>query len=88
MSKFIKSGIYAICILLWCVFIACNLPQKEKWDREFMDAVDNQIRCNKPFMDAIEANDLEKARLYCDSIAYFANKVDSLHNLMTQENAP
>lgn len=54
-----------------------------------MDAVSNQIRCNGPFIDAINDGDLAKARLYCDSIGYFANKVDSLYTLMhPEENTP
>jgi hypothetical protein len=86
MKKLSKSGIYAICILLACVLLSCQF-QQDKWHDEFNDAIDNQLRCNEPFINAIHNRDLEKADLYLDSIRYYANIVDSIHCLMCAENA-
>lgn len=69
-------------IAILAICFSCGIPQRQKWHREFTDAVDNQFRCNEPFWDAVNTEDFQKMRLYCDSISYYANIVDSTYNLM------
>jgi len=56
-------------------------------DDEFTRAIDNQIRCNDPFAQAVDDNDYVAMRIWCDSIQYYANKADSIYKVMRGGNA-